>query len=375
MASVKERNSGIDLLRIIAMILVVTHHFLGHGEVLDCVTPLSINWYVLWFLKTLCYVSVTSFYLISAFYQSNHSIGLKGIVRICFMVWFYSILCYFGSCIAGISTVSISGILQAVFPVMFRQYGFFNGYLLMAILAPFLNKAILHCSKKELLKFIVVLSIMCCVIPYISFVDAFNLSAGEGTLWIVLLYLIGSYLYKCKDRMERLGFTRPALVCLMLVFVQFLSKALIANVTSSVLGEVKYSGAFIGETPLLMVMATVALFIAFYNLRIKGYFIKKVIGKIAPLVFSVYLVSENNNLRSWLWSSLAPGRFANEPIYIILGFWLHCLLLIFSIPMCVEIVRSIIVDKLNLVQILCSVCRKPIILIDRVIERIDGDDS
>lgn len=148
-----KRNFGIDLLRIIAMVMVVSHHFLGHGGVLDSVNEFSFNWFCAWIMRSVCYVSVTLFYLISAYFQSEKTMGIVGIVRIWIEVIFYSIVMYAVSIIAGFESFSIQGVVKAIFPVLFRQYGFFNGYLLLIFLSPFLNSAVHAMGKNSTLDF------------------------------------------------------------------------------------------------------------------------------------------------------------------------------------------------------------------------------
>lgn len=334
------RNRGIDLLRIVAMIMVVTHHFLGHGQVLSVVNELSLNWYITWFIKVSCYTSVTAFYLISAYYQSKKSTGLKSIIALWLQVLFYSILCYAIIVVFNFREFNIIDLIKAVFPVSFRQYGFFNGYLLMALLSPFFNIALSALKQKMHLRLIVILTFMCSVIPYITFVDAFNLMYGEGALWIALLYCIGAYFQKYIE-LQKYGAVNPMKWFLLLVFIQFSSKAIIANVTFLLWHEVKYSGAFIGETPILMLLATCALFVAFYNIddKIKFYKTRRTIGSLSKLVFSVYLVSENNNIRTILWEQLNPAKYANSNIGILLLYWVWCIVVIFSFPMGMEWMR------------------------------------
>ena len=52
-----ERQSNLELLRIIAMIMVITVHYVGHGRVLDNVEVFSLNfYYFIYILITLIFV-------------------------------------------------------------------------------------------------------------------------------------------------------------------------------------------------------------------------------------------------------------------------------------------------------------------------------
>lgn len=357
-----DRNAGVDLLRIVAMVMVFAHHFLGHGLVLNEVEPLSLNWFIFWFVKCACYMSVTSFYLISAYYQSKKSNGLKSIIKIWLQVEFYSVVCYGVSVLLGITSFGL-GAVKAVFPVMFRQYGFFNGYLLMAMLSPFLNKMFSAMERKMHICFIILLGVVCTIIPYFVFSDPFNLNYGEGTLWIVLLYSISAFLQKYVET-EKFSVKKLLLLTLGLVGITYLSKVIIAIATKVVIGEVKYSGAFVGETQIFMLCASVALFILF--LRVDGYIqnkaSRKAIAFIAPLVFSVFLVTENNNLRNPIWRFFEPSQYANKPIYAMLICFVISLILCFALPMAIEKLRTIVENKLKLSEKLAYLLTENVIV-------------
>ena len=63
----KQRNYGIDLLRMIAMLMVVILHILGKGGVLQAAPPLSIRYETAWLLETAAYCAVDCYALISGY--------------------------------------------------------------------------------------------------------------------------------------------------------------------------------------------------------------------------------------------------------------------------------------------------------------------
>ena len=348
----KDRNIGIDLLRIISMIMVVTHHYLGHGGVLDQVNDLSFNWFFVWAIRSICYMSVTIFFLISAFFQSEKPLGLKSIIRIWIEVLFYSILGYCISIIVGWNSFSLQGLCKAVFPVMFRQYGFFNGYLLLALLSKYINSGINHLTQKEHVRLIAILTTMVCVIPCISHIDAFNLSYGEGVLWLLLIYISAAYIRKYKV----IGGSSIKMVCigLVLCLIQFVIKALIGFVSNSIWGSVKYSNAFFGETPLICFFASCCVFIGFKNMRIKSNIVTKGVGICTPLVFSVFLLHENNNLKYHIWEILNPGALANELVFKLILHWLIVVFVIFIISFLIEYFRRLFDKALRITDFVAS---------------------
>ena len=63
----KERNYGIDLLRIVSMFLVCILHVLGHGGILNNTTENTVNYNVAWIMNISAYCAVNCYALISGY--------------------------------------------------------------------------------------------------------------------------------------------------------------------------------------------------------------------------------------------------------------------------------------------------------------------
>ena len=62
---IKKRNNGIDLLRIISMILIINHHIIYHGGPLSKANKLSIKYQSLVFFNLVCCAGINVFGMIS----------------------------------------------------------------------------------------------------------------------------------------------------------------------------------------------------------------------------------------------------------------------------------------------------------------------
>ena len=82
----KIRVSNIELLRIVAMFLVVISHFYVHGR-WPIVNELSINNIIIY-----CFdvgeIGVTAFVLISGYFLVNQSFDLVKLFKLVFQMWF-----------------------------------------------------------------------------------------------------------------------------------------------------------------------------------------------------------------------------------------------------------------------------------------------
>lgn len=77
-----ERQSNLELLRIIAMIMVITVHYVGHGRVLDNVEVFSLNFYVSNLMQAFTTFSVPIYVMISAYFMCEKEFKLKRVFKI-----------------------------------------------------------------------------------------------------------------------------------------------------------------------------------------------------------------------------------------------------------------------------------------------------
>ena len=65
-----KRNYGIDLLRIVSMIMIPVLHILGQGAILDRSSALSGSYKAAWLLEIVCYCAVNVYGIISGYVLS-----------------------------------------------------------------------------------------------------------------------------------------------------------------------------------------------------------------------------------------------------------------------------------------------------------------
>ena len=87
----KKRNSNLELMRILCMLLIVFHHCGGHGfENIDRVY--SFNKYFIEAISMLGTAGVMGFVLISGYFVSASGTDLKRLMMLWGQIWFYSAL-------------------------------------------------------------------------------------------------------------------------------------------------------------------------------------------------------------------------------------------------------------------------------------------
>ena len=88
----KQRNFGLDLLRMAAMFLVAVLHVLGAGGVLDSAAPLSPDYMTAWLLETAAFCAVNCYALLSGFVGLGGRFRYANLALLWCQVAFYTLL-------------------------------------------------------------------------------------------------------------------------------------------------------------------------------------------------------------------------------------------------------------------------------------------
>ena len=118
----KEKNYGIDALRMLAMFMVVISHILIQGGVLNASGRFSSQYEAGWLLESVAFCAVDVYTLISGYVWVYAKYRYRNIIELWLQVLFYTISITFLFWMFVPSSVSAMEWIKAVFPVMFNQY-------------------------------------------------------------------------------------------------------------------------------------------------------------------------------------------------------------------------------------------------------------
>lgn len=151
----RERNNGIDLLRIIAMFFVVILHALGHGGVLDNVETGSPQYSLAWALEIIAYPAVDTFALITGYvsFSQRHPHSLAktcaGYCTTWLQVVYYCVLITIALQIINTKWITISDLIYSFFPVTNNMYWYFTAYTGVIVLSPLITAGVRGLSNKS----------------------------------------------------------------------------------------------------------------------------------------------------------------------------------------------------------------------------------
>lgn len=197
---VNSRDPGLDILRALAMFLVICLHILGQGGLVANAPAGSGKYYVLSFLQMLCYCAVNVYGITTGYLLWKKPFRLSRIVKIWMTTVFWSVAV---SCVFFVLVPEKRTFSEAVsmfLPILRGRYWFFTAYFVVMLVSPVLNLLIQTLSRRQFHLLFVSLFLIFGIIPVGSLgYDVLRISAGHHFSWMVVLYLIGGYLGK-NDR-------------------------------------------------------------------------------------------------------------------------------------------------------------------------------
>lgn len=279
----KVRESNFELLRIVAMLMVVLLHMnimvfggVNHDEVVY--SPLTAGFRM--FAEQLCCVCVNVFILISGWFGIRPS--LKGAMSIVYQVLFFTLLLFaFGRLME--LDAPVSKVIH-VFDYG-TAYWFISQYLLLYILAPTMNVFVEKADKKSIVAFLSGLFAFIFVFDWM--VHYAHLNGGMSVVQFIGLYVLARYLStRCalQEKPARTWFSWYLLTTIIPVFIGFGGLYFI----SFDFGKAQYSSPFV-------ILSSVFFMRGFSRLKIQS----KVINWFACSAFSIYLIHVNPLSAPW----------------------------------------------------------------------------
>lgn len=285
----KDRNIGIDLLRLLSMYMVVILHILGHGGVLRAIegeVPKS----VLLLLYSFCTCAVDCFAIITGYVSFGKKQSVEQYLKTWVIVAFYSIIISLIFFVRG--NIGKGTLLFSILPLATHQYWYFTSYSLAYLFLPMMNKYCAESSRKKVKTLAYLMLLL--TIAYGTFSrymfgnDLFCFENGYSACWLAVLFFIGLCIKKGED------FVCPPRNTVLILFVAPISYWLACLIGSTYLNEILESYV----NPLTVIYA-ISLVKVFSMLRVTKY-CKRAISFLTPSAFAVYLIHDNKLIRSYI---------------------------------------------------------------------------
>lgn len=188
----KERNSNIELYRIIVMLLIVMHHYVVNSGLLDEMfkTPLAPESVFLYLFGMWGKTGINCFVLITGYFMCKSSISLRKFVKLLFQVELYNIVFGLIFLFAGYIPLSLKSLFKILNPISGVASDFTSCFLLFYLFIPFLNILLNNLSQKQHL-LLVMLSIG--TYSILGTIPSIGVTFNYVT-WFCVLYVVASYI-------------------------------------------------------------------------------------------------------------------------------------------------------------------------------------
>lgn len=368
-----KRQANFEILRVVAMAMIVAMHFMQKGGILTSLSydTSAVNC-VAWLIESFCIVAANCYVLIAGYFLVDTDWKCKKVFVLLGQISFYSLLIPIVCLILGIGDIrawTVYDWIVAVLPLQMDHYWFATAYVLMFLLAPVLATGVKQLSKKQLEITIGLLLVYFCVFKSISPILLSADRYGYDYPWFICLFLIAAYiklygtsegglqlgsenglqLGKSKQvgsgkllqlgKVKLFGSAKSSMICYVVTAaIIFLFSFLLGQVNARIGKFDYYMNMVYSYNHILTLFASLSLFFAFKHWRPKECGLVRFLCKLASYTFGVYLVHENIAIRNlwpyWLGVEKVKGSVLFVPYMMIV------ICVVFAVGMAVDWVRT-----------------------------------
>lgn len=284
-----ERNHGIELLRIFAMLLAAVLHILKKGGVITASEGNLAAYSTVWLLEAAAYCAVNCYALISGYvgYSDRPKpLRLARCIELWLQVVFYSVIITTVYCIAGVGSVGVSDFADAFLPVTSKQYWYFTAYIGMFFFIPLLNALVRRLNRRALVSLcIMLIAVFSLYDTFASFLkkDPLALVGGHSPLWLGVLYIFGAAMKKL--RVPESMSSKKAL----LIYASAAVFTALFKITGDRLLRFVPGSLFVRDTSPTVLLCAAALLVAFARFKPCRKLTEFAV-LFAPAAFGVYLL-------------------------------------------------------------------------------------
>lgn len=327
----KQRESNLELFRIITMILIISHHYVVNSGLMteEYIYSDLTSWRSMFLLLFGAWgkTGINCFMMITGYFMCKSQITIKKFVKLLTQIYFYKIIFYCIFLFTGYTSFSVSGFVKMILPVSSVEHNFIGCFLLFFLCIPFLNILIHNINQKQHICLIILMGVI-----YIFFGTVPTLNVNMNYVsWFGVIYFIASYIRLYPKKF--FGNTKLWGVLSLISIILSVSSVIVCAFANQKLGISVYPFSFVSDSNTFLAVSTgITTFMFFKNMKI-GY--SKIINTISAATFGVLLIHANSDsMRKWLWNDLLDntGMYGSEFLIIhavgsVLGIFIICSLM------------------------------------------------
>ena len=315
----KTRQEGPEVLRILAMLMIISMHYLQKGGVLtdfqEGITPVNA---AAWLVEALCIGASNAYVLISGYYLAEGQFRVGKLVSLVLQIWLYSVSIPLICLITGIGGVRDWNLYDwagVLLPLQSEHYWFATAYIGFYLFVPVLRMGVKGLDQKQFQWLLGGLILFFCLGKSLWPLALATDRYGYDTIWFLCLYLTAVYLKKypipfLQSPKRALGLYLGAAIFIWAAGMG-LDRLAGLGLPTGYAADMLYSYNHIA-----VLVLSIGLVSVFLNLRVSNRKSGAVIGFLASGTFGVYLLHENAAVRH-LWQGwLGVGQVRDSLLFL-----------------------------------------------------------
>lgn len=336
-----KRESNIELFRIIAMILIVAHHYVVNSGLTATDGPINaapLSWRSIFLLEFGAWgkIGINCFVLITGYFMCKSKITLIKFCKLLFEIMFYRIVIATIFWISGYEPFSFSGLFKVLIPIRNIGTGFTSAFLVFFLYIPFITVLVQHLNEKQHIR---LLLLSCFTYVFLASIPKFSVTMNYVS-WFIVLFFFASYirLYPKIIFAKTKVWGWLSLACFVLC-----STSVVAATWVGTKIEKNLSFFFVADSnKILALFSGICFFLFFKNLKLNYC---RVINTIASSTFGVLLIhASSDTMRQWLWKDTLNnvGQYGSKllPVYAVVS-----VVAIFAICVLIDQIRIVLLEE------------------------------
>ena len=331
---INQRESNIELFRIIAMLLIVAHHLSLYSGMIAMATemPLSVNALFVNLFGMWGKIGINCFLLITGYYMCTSTISLRKWIKLVLWIWFYNavINTLFMTC--GYVDFTMHTVLRVLLPISRVGSQFASTFVVFYLFIPFLNVIINNIDNQMHQWLLILIALVFVILPYFPvYVLSFNY-----LIWFICVYFFASYL---RLRINEIQLSRKFwITSAALSLCLAISSVIVSTYTN--LWNPYY---FVSDSNALLALpVAITVFMFMKQLHMRQ---NKIINIVSASCFGVLLIHDNTIMRRWLWNDVLHAsnlyhlpnlRLVLLAILIVFAVYTLCTLIDMARMYCIE---------------------------------------
>ena len=341
------RESNIELLRIVSMVLIIMHHFTVHGS-FPFTPELTFNKVFLQVFALGGKAGVVAFIMITGYFMISSSFKLHKFGKLVGQIWFYSLAMLGVAMGLGLDTVTSRNMMLALLPIGAMSW-FAQNFLVLYLLTPLINRVLHWLQHKYYVMLLALATLIWFVIP-----TALNLWPNvphttfgfKHIFSFIVFYSIGAYikLYGASIKLCGSYITQKTGIILSIIgilgtFLGHIFVDVLAMTDPTYMKQIFYFTQ--NDYGFFQLLLGIGLFIVFLKAKITYH---PWINTIASTTFGIYLLHDNKLVMHYMWDYIfSTYQYYDSPLLPLYAILLVAL--IFIVGMCVDYMRLAFIEK------------------------------